>query len=77
MKSTSKDVKTNCLLGGGGHQVGEVTRLAGVTCLSVSALVLILSRLHDKWDDHMRDCMDRRVTSSRRVISSAWVPPTP
>ena len=41
-----------CLHGGGGPQVGEVTRLCGVTRLSVKSLILIWSRLHDiQWGD--------------------------
>ena len=40
-----------CLHGGGGPQVGEVTRLDGVTCLSIWSLILIWSRLHDRWGD--------------------------
>ena len=30
-----------CLHGGGGPQVGEVTRLGGVTCLSISSLIFM------------------------------------
>ena len=37
-----------CLQGGGGPQVGEVTRLGGVTRLSAQSLILIWSRLHDR-----------------------------
>ena len=36
-----------CLRGGGGPQVGEVTRLGGVTRLSIQSLIFIWSRLHD------------------------------
>ena len=42
-----------CLHGGGGPHVGEVTRLGGVTRLS---LILISSRLCDRWGDYMRAC---------------------
>ena len=38
-----------CLRGGGGSQIGEVTRLGGVTRLSVQSLILTLSRLHVRW----------------------------
>ena len=38
-----------CLHGGGGPQVGEVTRLGGVTRLSTQALTLMWSRLHVRW----------------------------
>ena len=38
-----------CLHGGGGPQVSEVTRLAGVTRLSIQSLILIWSRLHVRW----------------------------
>ena len=54
-----------CLHGGRGLQVGEVTRL------SIQSLILIWSSLHGRWDDHMRYCMDRRVTSP------TWGPPPP
>ena len=54
-----------CLHGGRGLQVGEVTRL------SIQSLILIWSSLHDRWDDHMRYCMDRRVTPP------TWGPPPP
>ena len=40
-----------CLHGGGGPQVGEVTRLGEVTCLSIKSLILTWSRLHDRWGD--------------------------
>ena len=40
----------------GGPEVGKVNRLGGVTHLSIiKSLILIWSRLHDKWADHMRD----------------------
>ena len=48
-----------CLHGGGGPQVGEVTRL------SIQSLILIWSRLHDRWGD------------PTRVTSPAWGLPTP
>ena len=50
-----------CLHGGGGPQVGEVTRLGGVTRLSIQSLVLIWSRLRDRWGDP-----SRRVARSAR-----------
>ena len=43
-----------CLHGSGEPQVGEVTRLGVVTHLSISpiwSLILIWSRLHDRWGD--------------------------
>ena len=49
-----------CLHGGGGPQLGEVTHLGGVTDLSIWSLILIGSRLHDRWGD-----------PSRRVVRSA------
>ena len=49
-----------CLHGGGGPHVGEVTRLDGVTNPSIYSLILIWSRLHDKWGD------PRHVTSPIR-----------
>ena len=42
--------------------MGEVTRLGGATRLSMSSLILIWSRLHDRRRDHMRDYMARLVT---------------
>ena len=54
-----------CLQGGRWPQVGGVTRL------SISSLILTWSRLHDKWGDHIRDYMDRRITSL------TWGPPPP
>ena len=53
------------LHGGGGPQVGEVTRLAGVTRLSIQSLILTWSRLHDRWGD------------SPQVTSPIWSPPPP
>ena len=54
-----------CLHEGGGPQVGHVTcgGLPHLTCKR----------------DHiiMRDCMDRRVTSPKRVTSPTWGPPPP
>ena len=50
-----------CLHGVGVPQVGEVTRLGGVTRLSIWSLILIWSRLHDRWGDP-----PRRVTRSAR-----------
>ena len=40
-----------CLHGGGRPQVGEVTRVGGVTRLSTWSLILIWSRLHYRWGD--------------------------
>ena len=54
-----------CLHGGGGPQVGDVTRLGGVTRLSISSLILICSRLHDRWGD------------PPHVTSPIWGPPPP
>ena len=42
---------STCLHGGGRPQVGEVTRLGGVTRQSIYSLILIWSRLHDRWGD--------------------------
>ena len=64
-----------CLHRGGGPRVGEVTHLGGVNGLtlpSLESLILIWSRLHDRWGDHMRDCMDSRVTPPKRVTLPAW-----
>ena len=40
------------LHGGGGPQIGEVTRFAGETRLSVQSLILLWSLSHDRWGDH-------------------------
>jgi len=66
-----------CLHGCAGPQVGDETRLGGVTCLSIQSLILIWSRLHDKWGDHMRHFMDSRGTPPKRVTSSTWSHPPP
>ena len=50
-----------CLHGGGGPQVGDETRLGGVTHLTIQSLLLILSRLHDRWGDHMRSLINSRA----------------
>ena len=65
-----------CLHGGGGPQVGDETRLGGVTHLTIQSLLLILSRLHDRWGDHMRSLMDSRAPS-KRVTSPTWCSPPP
>ena len=44
----SSTVLRACLHGGGGPQVGEVTRLGGVTRLSIQSLILIWSRWRDR-----------------------------
>ena len=54
-----------CLHGGGGPQVGDVTCLGGVTCLSIESLILIWSRLHNRWGD------------PPHVTSPIWGPPLP
>ena len=54
-----------CLHGGGGPQVGEVTRLGVVTRLSTQSLILIWSRLRDRWGD------------PPHVTSPIWGPPPP
>ena len=51
-----------CLHGGGGSQIGEVTRFGGETRLFNQSLILIWSLLHDKWDDHLRSYMGWWVT---------------
>ena len=50
-----------CLHGGGAPEVGEVSRLPEVTRLSIWSLILIWSRLHDRWGDP-----PRRVARSAR-----------
>ena len=58
-------------------EVGEVTRLGGLTCLSIRSIVLIRSPLHHRWGGRMRDYMDRRVTLPKGATSSTWGPPPP
>ena len=52
-----------CLHEAGGPQVGEVTRLGGVTRLSIQSLILMWSRLHVRWGN------------PPRVTSPTWGPP--
>ena len=46
-----------------GPQVGEVTRLGGVTRLSIQSLILMLLRLHVRWGN------------PPHVTSPSWGPP--
>ena len=66
-----------CLHGGGGPQVVEVTRLGGVTHLSIQTLI---------WSPHLsckgdqikiRDYMARWVTLPKLAASPAWGPQPP
>ena len=52
-----------CLHGGGRPQVGEVTRLGGVTRLSIQSLILRWLRLHVRWGN------------PPHVTSRTWGPP--
>ena len=54
-----------CLHGSGGPQEGEVIRFGGVNRLSIKSLILIWSRLHDRWGD------------PPHVTSPIWSPPPP
>ena len=54
-----------CLHGGGGAQIGEVT--CGGS----------LHRSCKRDEIKMRDYVDRRVTSPKRVTSPTWGPPPP
>ena len=58
-------LKSACLHGGGGPQVGEVT-CGGSPHLSCKRDQI-----------KMRDYMDRRVTPPKRVTSPTWDPPPP
>ena len=58
-------------------EVGEVTRLGGLTCLSIRSIVLIRSSLHHRWGGRMRDYMDRRATLPEGATSPTWGPPPP
>ena len=40
-----------CLHKSGGHEVGEVSLIGVVTCLPICSLILLWSRLHDRWAD--------------------------
>ena len=57
------------LHGGGGPQVGEVTRLAGVTRLSIESLIWSPHLSFKRNQIKMRDYMDRRVTPPKRGTS--------
>ena len=52
-----------CLHDGGGPQVGEVTRVGGVTRLSIQSLILMCSRSHVRWGN------------PPHVTSPTWGPP--
>ena len=52
-----------CLHEGGVPQIGEVTRLGGVTRLSIQSLILMWSRLHVRWGN------------PPHVTSPTWGPP--
>ena len=65
------------LHGGGGPKIGEVTRLGGVTRLSIQSLI---------WSPHlscrrdqikMKDYIDGRVIPTKRVTTPTWGPPPP
>ena len=45
------------------HYYGAVYMKVGEPGLSIKSRIFIWSRLHDRWGDHMRDYMERRVTS--------------
>ena len=45
----------------GGLKVGGVTRLC------IQSLILVWSRLHYGWGDHMRVYMDKQVTTPKQV----------
>ena len=58
-------------------EVGKITRIGGLTCLSIRSIVLIRSPLHHRWGGRMRDYMDRRVTLPEGATSSTCGPPPP
>ena len=45
------------------HYYGPLYMKVGEPGLSIKSRIFIWSRLHDRWGDHMRDYMERRVTS--------------
>ena len=61
----------------GEPQVGEATRVGGVSLLSIQSLIWSphLSCKHDQIK--IRDYMDRRVTPPKRVTSATWGSPPP
>ena len=62
---------------GGGTQLGEVTRLGGLTRLSIQSFIGS-PHLSCKRDQiKIRDYMDWRVTPSTRITSPTWGPPPP
>ena len=62
--------KKACLHGGGGPQADEITRLGGVRRQSIYFLILIWSRLHDRWGD-----LPRRVAWSANPLSRGQILP--
>ena len=67
--SLSRNANRACLHGDGGPQVGEVTRLGGVTRFSIQSLIshLIWSRLHDRWGDPPGRGWIRDTSNSRKI----------
>ena len=63
--------------GDGGPQVGEVTRLGGLTLLSIQSLIWLPHLSCERDQIKIRDYMDRRVTPSKRVTSPTCGPPPP
>ena len=70
----SSTVLKACLHGGGGPQVGEVTRLGGVTRLSIQSLILMWSRLHVRWDNlpHVTSPTWGPPASCKQALKEAW-----
>ena len=66
-----------CLHGGEGPQVGAVTRLGGVTRLSIYSVIWAPHLSCKRNEIKMGDYMDRRVTPPRQAASPTWVPPPP
>ena len=63
-----------CLHGGAGPQVGEVTRLGGVTRLYIQSLILMWSRLHVRWGNlpHVTSPTWGPPPSCKQALKEAW-----
>ena len=68
-----------CLHGGGRPQVGEVTRLGGVTRLSIQSLILMWSRLHVGWGNppHVTSPTWGPPPSCKQALKRGYKCPTP
>ena len=66
-----------CLHGSGGPQVGEVTRLSGVTRPSIQSIICPPHLQCTRDQIEMRYYMDKWVTPPKRVTLPTWSHPPP